>query len=235
MSAYADTAKNSPTSKGGPSISALSLRLQRFTSKVSQYVKAVDDLGAPTSGHTSTANPRKHAKVYQKLLATFEKESKVADDYSKIASQYPKVVLRALPGPSVAGLSAPAKGPPAQDQELTVFSEAKLKPVYDDSQLATEEAIQREKNRELAAMAGDLMEINQIYNEFGELVENQQEHIDRIQTNVQDTTASVVAGTEELKGATVYQKKGRKVMCGIVIALLVLVGIIIAVYFGTSS
>jgi DNA repair exonuclease SbcCD ATPase subunit len=95
----------------------------------------------------------------------------------------------------------------------------------------TEEEIIREKNQEIRALETDLQEINSLMREVAVLVNDQQTGIDSIEMNVESAGTQVQGGNKELGKALKYAQSSRKKMC-CVIVLLMIIGLILALYFG---
>eukprot|EP01061_Rhynchopus_euleeides_P000520 TRINITY_DN10370_c0_g1_i2.p1 TRINITY_DN10370_c0_g1~~TRINITY_DN10370_c0_g1_i2.p1 ORF type:complete len:252 (+),score=127.24 TRINITY_DN10370_c0_g1_i2:58-813(+) len=111
---------------------------------------------------------------------------------------------------------------------------AQLRPAYNMSALNTEEDIQREKADEIEEIAANMQELHNVYTEFQDEVDRQQEPINHIQSKVKSARENVVRGTSEVQEAGEYQKSSRKKMCCIGVMLLIII-IVIVVVVSVSS
>lgn len=70
--------------------------------------------------------------------------------------------------------------------------------------------------------------INELFHDLSTLVQLQQEHLDLIENNVQDTKNMTTKGEEDIKDAQTYAAKSRRTQCCIVMVLVV---ILLAILF----
>ncbi|XP_053310763.1 syntaxin-12 [Spea bombifrons] len=85
----------------------------------------------------------------------------------------------------------------------------------------TEEDLELIKERESAIqkLEADILDVNQIFKDLAIMIHDQGEIIDSIEANVETADAHVERGTEQLQRASYYQKKSRKKMCILILAL----------------
>ena len=93
---------------------------------------------------------------------------------------------------------------------------------YDVSDLGVEEDIQNEKLRAANEIKEGLQDVRDVYDEFGRLVEHQQQGLNEMEKNVGSAVVNMQKGQEQLKGAKKEQTRSRKCMC-------ILIGILVAV------
>lgn len=99
----------------------------------------------------------------------------------------------------------------------------------DVSELATEEAIQREKNEAAREIEAEAAELNGAYKEFAALIGEQQSGLDAMNKNVASATVKIEKGSAELATASTHQKSARKRMCCLVVLLAIIIAVIVVV------
>ncbi|WAR02733.1 STX12-like protein [Mya arenaria] len=83
-----------------------------------------------------------------------------------------------------------------------------------------------EREDQIRALEGDILDVNEIFRDLGAMVHDQGEQIDTIEANVEAAATHVEEGVGQLHKASVYQKKSRKKLCCLVVVLLVIAGVI---------
>lgn len=104
--------------------------------------------------------------------------------------------------------------------------------------LEEEQNIQRLEQRELAVrqLEADIMDVNQIFKDLANLVHDQGEIVDSIESNVETSAIRVNEGTDQLMQAERYQNKSRKKkMIFMIIGVVVLAIIIIIIVHEAKS
>lgn len=153
------------------------------------------------------------------------------DDEARKPRPAPKKGAKAPP--STSGKSAPSQPrgkaiPGSRRQEGG--QEKMLIHEVDVSELATQEALQREKYIAAREIEEGARDIKECFDEFSTLVSHQQQGIDTATKNVEVSVTNVQAGTEQLKQAQEHQKSSRKRLCCIIgILVLVIAAIVIVV------
>eukprot|EP00695_Tsukubamonas_globosa_P001332 TRINITY_DN2336_c0_g1_i1.p1 TRINITY_DN2336_c0_g1~~TRINITY_DN2336_c0_g1_i1.p1 ORF type:complete len:235 (-),score=31.57 TRINITY_DN2336_c0_g1_i1:122-826(-) len=94
--------------------------------------------------------------------------------------------------------------------------------VHTMSTINVEYEIARTKNQEIRDIERDMNELASIYVDMGTLVDQQQDAINLIDTNVDESNQAVEKGVVELKQASKYQIAARKKMCYIIVVDLVI-------------
>ncbi|XP_018102195.1 syntaxin-12 [Xenopus laevis] len=91
----------------------------------------------------------------------------------------------------------------------------------DEEVAVTEEDLELIKERESAIqkLEADILDVNQIFKDLAVMIHDQGEMIDSIEANVESAEVHVERGTEQLQRAAYYQKKSRKKICILVLAL----------------
>lgn len=110
----------------------------------------------------------------------------------------------------------PAQGRGEKQQALMQYQS------YDVSDLHVEEDIQNEKLKAANEIKEGLQDVRDVYDEFGRLVEHQQQGLNTMEQNVGSAVVHMQKGQEQLKGAKKEQTRSRKCMC-------ILIGILVAV------
>ncbi|MEE6523538.1 hypothetical protein FKM82_022490, partial [Ascaphus truei] len=72
----------------------------------------------------------------------------------------------------------------------------------------------------------DILDVNQIFKDLAVMIHDQGEMIDSIEANVESAEVHVERGTEQLQSASYYQKKSRKKICILMLALAIAAGIL---------
>jgi hypothetical protein len=157
------------------------------------------------------------------------------DDEPRKPRPAPKKGQKAPPAQSGGkGPSAPAAQPRGKNipgnnrrqdgQERMLIQEV------DVSELATQEALQREKYLAAREIEEGARDIKECFDEFSTLVSHQQQGLDNATKNVDSAVVNVQAGTTQLKQAQEHQKSSRKRLCCIIgILVLVIAAIVVVV------
>mmetsp|Transcript_74826 Transcript_74826/g.86875 ORF Transcript_74826/g.86875 Transcript_74826/m.86875 type:complete len:323 (-) Transcript_74826:60-1028(-) len=89
-----------------------------------------------------------------------------------------------------------------------------------------------ETRNDIYRIEQSMRELNQLFQDLAVLVNEQQEAMDNILVNVQNSVKYVQKGREELAKAKVYAKKSRKKMCWILVIVFVVFLFILAIVLG---
>jgi len=84
-------------------------------------------------------------------------------------------------------------------------------------------------------MVDDLTELQGMFNDLSQLVHDQQEDVDRLEVNIEETADQVQSGTQNLIKASEHQKSYRKKICWILMILLVVLVLVVALTFGLQK
>ncbi|KAH3882364.1 syntaxin-7-like isoform X3 [Dreissena polymorpha] len=87
-------------------------------------------------------------------------------------------------------------------------------------------ALIREREDQIRALEGDILDVNEIFRDLGAMIHEQGEQIDTIEANVERAATHVEEGREQLTKAATYQKKSRKKLCCIVMIFVIIAAII---------
>jgi t-SNARE complex subunit (syntaxin) len=82
------------------------------------------------------------------------------------------------------------------------------------------ESIIREREEDFQNIESQIVDINTIFRELHYMVNEQGEHLDLIETQIEDAHLKVQVGNQNLTTANNLDKKGRNVMCLILIIVL---------------
>ncbi|CUG02121.1 QA-SNARE, putative [Bodo saltans] len=118
------------------------------------------------------------------------------------------------------------------DQQQVRVQEIKQ---IDTSELATKEALENDKLRGAIEIENEMRDLKSTYQEFHDLVDHQQQGIDRASNNISEARVHVEKGVVELQEANRHQKASRKKMC-IIIVVLVAIAVVVGIgaYLGTQ-
>jgi syntaxin 7 len=195
-------------------------RLRKIRSLVSQLEGKIDDMlkSAPADDRTFEQLRAK----YQKLRKDFELTNNKAKKLEKT-------------GPASAGGAMNEGG--ARSSASTSGREVKIQDIkqVDMSELATEEALQREKLHGALEIEGEMRDLHSTYKEFQDLVVHQQTGLDTVSNNITESRKHVEKGVVELKQASVHQKSSRKKMCVVIVILVVLIVVVVGILFLSKS
>lgn len=122
------------------------------------------------------------------------------------------------------------------DQDsYSVFTDNYISNVHDAEQTLRD---LEDRKKDILALEKSVTDVNLLFKDLNLLISNQGEKLIRIEDAIENTVAHVEAGTKELKQAKEYQSRARRKKCCIIIVVLVVlavIGIILAIVFGTRS
>ena len=104
--------------------------------------------------------------------------------------------------------------------------------IYADSEFT--QVLVNERNREITQIHSSMVQVNEIYKDLGNLVDDQQLEIDDIEQNIENAATAAKEAASQLEGATVYQKKSGKAGRWILTLLLVAVVVVLGIFLGPS-
>ena len=107
-----------------------------------------------------------------------------------------------------------------------------LQKTRDHGLLSTEYTVQMEMGKEYQAIESDVVELQSMFVDLSVVVNEQQKDLDLIEAQTGRALADAGKGVDELKRASVLQKKSRKKMCCLIICILVVVGLAVALPLG---
>ncbi|CAH1775014.1 unnamed protein product [Owenia fusiformis] len=96
----------------------------------------------------------------------------------------------------------------------------------------------KEREESIKKLEGDIMDVNTIFKDLGQLVYEQGETIDSIESNVESAAIHVEEGNSQLSQAKTYQSKARRKKCIciiVVFVILAILGLIIGLSVGTKK
>ncbi|CUG88024.1 SNARE protein, putative [Bodo saltans] len=91
-----------------------------------------------------------------------------------------------------------------------------------------------ETRNDIYRIEQSMRELNQLFQDLAVLVNEQQEAMDNILVNVQNSVKYVEKGREELQKAKKYAKKGRKKFCWLLVVAFVVFIFVLAVVLGAT-
>jgi len=98
-----------------------------------------------------------------------------------------------------------------------------------EDDLDFQDSIVKDRDQQIRAIQGQMVQVNEIFRDLAKLVEDQGEMIDNIQTNIVSASQNVEAGLKEVKDADKSQQSSRKKLCFLAIFVTVLVAIVVIV------
>lgn len=208
-------------------------RLRRLRTQIQECAGRVEDAEKAAGPSDETVDS---------LMQSYQQHRKDYDTANMNAKKKERAVVGADAGTtsgSPAGTSrqggasgsAPSGGGPRGDQQVRV---QEIKQI-DTSELATKEALENDKLRGAVEIENEMRDLKSTYQEFHDLVDHQQQGIDRASNNISEARVHVEKGVVELQEANRHQKASRKKMC-IIIVVLIVVGLVVGVgaYLGTQ-
>jgi len=90
------------------------------------------------------------------------------------------------------------------------------------------------REEQISEMVENLGELHEMYKDLNILVHDQQENIDSVEANVQETRNQVETGTENITEASEYQKSYRKKLCYALICVLIIIAIVLGFVLGLA-
>ena len=192
-------------------------RLRKIRASVSQLEGKIDDMLKATPADDKTFEQLKGK--YQKLRRDFE-------TLNNKAKKLEKGPASGAPGGGEGVRSSSGAGKEVRIQDIKQV---------DMSELATEEALQREKLHGALEIESEMRDLHSTYKEFQDLVVHQQTGLDTVSGNISESRKHVEKGVVELKQASVHQKASRKKLCIAVVILVVIVVVLLGILFLTKS
>lgn len=117
------------------------------------------------------------------------------------------------------------------DQNVDEFFEIPISSRFSQKQLVMLEQDNTElietREKEVLHVMKSIVQLNEIYKELAQMVQEQGTILDRIDYNVETTQVKVHQGYEQLKKAEFYQRKSRKLFCITILATVTLVMLIL--------
>lgn len=98
---------------------------------------------------------------------------------------------------------------------------------YDTVEIRVEEDLQAEKCREIKEIEEGVRDMKECYHEFNNLVQAQQDPLNKMEKNIDKSLQDVEKGTEQLHKANESQKSSRKKMCCLLGIITIVVAVII--------
>lgn len=115
-----------------------------------------------------------------------------------------------------------------EELQDTIFSKG-----FTDEQMATVLQNQRdiiERDKQLQGVLASIVELQDMFKEFSDMVIEQGTLLDRIETNIADAEYKVEQGVEYIKGAETVQKYNKITLCLIfVVVAVIAIGVILGI------
>jgi len=104
-----------------------------------------------------------------------------------------------------------------------------------DSQIDYSSSVIQERETAIKDIESTMIEVNEIYKDLSTLVVAQGDQLDSIESNMNNVDENVESGVVQLTKASRYQRKARNKMCCLLLILAIILGIILAAYFGSKD
>eukprot|EP01125_Pyxidicula_operculata_P006436 TRINITY_DN2229_c0_g1_i1.p1 TRINITY_DN2229_c0_g1~~TRINITY_DN2229_c0_g1_i1.p1 ORF type:complete len:249 (-),score=51.02 TRINITY_DN2229_c0_g1_i1:35-781(-) len=159
-----------------------------------------------------------------------EKIKKIGEDFDKFTVIFQELSSTAMSKTHVPldkGVYTDTPYTDDQDDDDERFIPNRDVQLQDDVEMS--DSIIYEREQEIKHIAGQMVEVNEIFKDLARIVEDQSLMVDHIQSNISSANANVKAGTSELQDASKYQSSSRKKLCFLAIFLTVVVAVIIVV------
>jgi len=92
-----------------------------------------------------------------------------------------------------------------------------------------------DRNKKVEKIASDVKDLHEAFQDLNQLVDEQQEDINAIESNVTQAKENVQTGTANLEVAKNYQDAYRRKQCYVFLCVLVILGIIVAGVCGSGQ
>ncbi|XP_052797574.1 syntaxin-12-like [Mya arenaria] len=189
---------------------------QETNRTVSNTTKILKQLGSRRLDRTQRLQLDKVTSDYQESLQRFQTLQKKAAEKAKTVGRKEK------PKPKVSTWLDDE-----DDKAQLVVDDTRRQQLLAQEQVIDDDlALIGEREDQIRALEGDILDVNEIFRDLGAMVHDQGEQIDTIEANVEAAATHVEEGVGQLHKASVYQKKSRKKLCCLVVVLLVIAGVI---------
>jgi len=120
---------------------------------------------------------------------------------------------------------------PAQEEEALLRAHRQQLQHQLTDDINFQDSLIHEREKEIEIVQGQMIQVNEIFQDLSRLVGDQGEMLDTIQSHIVDASANVETAVEEIKQASKSQQSSRKYLCFLAIffTVVVAVGIIILV------
>lgn len=192
--------------------------ISQETSKVvANTMKLLKQLGSKRLDRSGRLRMDKVNNEFKDCVQRFQTIQKKATDKAKTASHLER--------------TKPAKPKSVWDDDddhhqLVVDDDRRQQLLAQEQVIDDDLALIREREEQIRALEGDILDVNEIFRDLGAMINEQGEQIDTIEANVDKAYTDVEGGREQLQKAAIYQKKSRKKMCCLMVIFLVIVGVL---------
>jgi len=224
--------------------------------KLKQHIKEIQRLSAAIGTELDNTDireqlqqrqlsARKLCKETEKLLKDLKKSpppstpsaknqhritlTKIANEFSAVIGDYQRVQREVIDKEKF----ALKKGPTPTDG-TNVFDQSRQEQMQEQI-TATDMAALQERENEMAQMEADIMDVNTIFKDLSEMVQESGQTIDNIENNVESAVVDIQEGNKQLQKAEEYQSKARKkkiILAIVVIVIIIIIALII--YFSVN-
>eukprot|EP00911_Craspedida_sp_UC1_P002231 UC1_evm2s1699 len=173
-----------------------------------------------------TGNEQRKRKMEQeKLAGDFQSVLRSFQQLQKQAITREKETVRAQRAASFGRGGGHGGGggyEPAYDEDASLIDDARRADQAQlDMQIDTQAAFIEEREEGIKELESQMLEVNDIFKDLGNIIVEQGEMLDNIEYNMTATSTHVDNGREQLGKASRYQKKARnKMMCLLVIVVI---------------
>lgn len=198
--------------------------LQKGTAKL----KETPDMEAANAG-VIKIQQNQHAHLLKTFLAAVQDYQKIQNDNQKAYHEQTRRRIQMkytnADGTTIDDATAERLATEALEQgtENEIFQQSK-------------DELQRiiENRNDIYRIEQSMRELNQLFNDLAMLVNEQQEALDNILTNVQNSVKYVEKGREELQKAKKHAKKSRKKFCWLIVIVFVIFMFVLAAILGAT-
>jgi t-SNARE complex subunit (syntaxin) len=203
-----------------------------------QDFKLLDYEKAPTQEERN-----KKKLLQQKLMKDFQTWLQKYQEISKMAAE--KERSSPLPKKTFSYSSIPISEPTISsgdklilstndniaEKNQTLLNLKELQTIEEES--VFQNAIIAEREEGIKQIEKTVLEVNEIFRDVANLVQEQGQMIDNIESNIEVSVSDVSQGVEEIKKASDYQKRSRTKLCCLTLLVIIIVAVVVIVIWMT--
>lgn len=191
------------------------------------------ELGSTQSGTLEQRNQLK--QVHQKLTKDFTVWLEKFQEISKVSAQKERTLL---PPPKTPTSSQPAKpldtfptstgyGEDAVDEKQGLLEATRKQQLLQiENEREFNDSIIQDREEGIKKIEGTIREVNEIFTDLAQLVNEQGIMIDNIESNIESTAHNTAEGVVELRKASDHQKSARSKMCWLALIIAIVAAVI---------
>lgn len=168
---------------------------------------------------------KKQIVIKERLVNEF---SKLHKRFQKSSRQYTEKARTNPIKDSIPTEDAPNERTPLTlSQKVQSQEQQQTQDQIDETELQYHLMLTQERNQDIDQINEGILEINSIFKDLGELVNQQGEHLDTVEDNILQLSSNTQQAERELAKAHEYQKKRSKWSCIFLVALCIFVLVIV--------